>query len=100
MNGNGTHNLVFLADNVHSEQCGVPPSIRRTPGMYHGYFEGTCGDQWVLVIDRKDKRGVLRGGDAGWKNEYEVVDGKAPQLVLGNEEQAWLRACWAAAGLR
>lgn len=48
-------------------------------------------------IDRKTREATLRGGDAGWNSELNVVGGKVTDFVLGNDEPLWLRACWMAA---
>ncbi len=89
--------LVFRADNTHTESCGDPPAVANTsPDAYYGYFENEHREQWVFVYDRKAKRGTLQGGDAGWVNAFEVVDGKAP-VNMNPEELVWLGACWKAA---
>ena len=70
---------------------------RSSDTAYVGYFANQFGEQWVLVIDREAKTGVLRGGDIGWETEISVVDGQASDLVLGEDEREWLNACWQAA---
>ena len=40
--------------------------------------------------------GVLRGSDVDWQ-EYRVVGGCMPELILNNEEILWLRKSWAEA---
>jgi len=78
--------------------CGTSPNVTNSDtDKYYGYFENEYGEQWVLVYDPKERRGILRGGDAGWENEYEVVDG-AVDVILSPAEQAWMRACLKAAG--
>jgi hypothetical protein len=81
--------------NHHSPSCGDPPIV--SDDTYVGYFEGTCGDQWIFTFDRKTKTAELRGGDVGWNRAYVVRGGRVPELVLSSEEAAWLTACWAAA---
>ena len=89
--------LVFRADNVHVADCGAPPAIvNGDANLYHGYFENEHGEQWVLVIDRTTKVGILRGGDSGWDKEYDINSSR-PDIVLSGAEQEWLRACWYAA---
>ena len=92
--------LVFQATNFHSDECGEPPAVTSGRQHYCGYFENLYREQWVFVYDREAKRGILRGGDAGWEREFEVIDGGVPELVLGKEESLWLAACWAAASTR
>ena len=86
--------------NHHNPSCGDPPIVNgNDPNIYIGYFENPFGEQWVFTYDRETKRGLLRGGDAGWNTAIEVEDGK-PDVVLGPEESQWLEACWRAAGGR
>lgn len=81
--------------NHHVEGCGKPPEIdgdiRR---RYHGYFENEHGEQAIFVYDYEVNEGKLWMGDAGWETPYQVVDGNAPQLVLGLNEALWLYNCW------
>ena len=91
------HDLVFSARNAHCEEAGLPPAIVKTAGdaSYHGYFENQLGEQWTLVIDRKTKTGVLRGGDLGWEEEIPITDGVIEKpIVLGSAEWTWLISCW------
>ena len=84
--------------NHHAASCGDPPIVASDAAYcYIGYFESRHGDQWIFTLDRKTGVAKLRGGDAGWNSEFNVVDGKVADLVLGNDEQLWLRACWMAA---
>jgi hypothetical protein len=41
-------------------------------------------------------KGRLYGQDCEWK-EYEVVGGEGADLILNENEAAWLRAYWSAA---
>ena len=92
--------IVFTARKQHSTECGTPPNVTNSgPGKYYGFFENEYGEQWVLVYDPSEHRGVLRGGDAEWEKEYEVVEGNVP-LVLSPAERAWLEACLKAIGAR
>ena len=89
--------LLFRAYNRHTESCGDPPEVTNTnPDTYCGYFENEFGEQWVFVYDRTAKRGLLRGGDAGWEKVLEVADGAVP-INLNPTEDIWLRTCWKAA---
>ena len=84
--------------NHHTAACGDAPSVTSESGNpYIGYFENPFGEQWIFTFDRKSKRAVLRGGDAGWETAFEVVDGGVANLILGEEERVWLQACWIAA---
>jgi hypothetical protein len=88
----------FAMRNNHVSGCGEPPLVRNeAPGRYYGYFENAYGEQWVFVYDRANKTAELRGGDVGRGQVFQVVGGRAPGLVLGQEEAHWLRAGWSAA---
>jgi hypothetical protein len=89
---------IFQVKNRHSVSAGKPPQIDgNTKGKYHGYFENEHGEQAIFVYDRETKSGVLWLGDAGWEKPYKVIDGLAPELILSQEEEMWLQACWNAA---
>jgi hypothetical protein len=84
--------------NHHTPSCGDPPIFDgETDNGYIGYFENRYGEQWVFTLDRSNGKAVLRGGDVGWNTAHEVVDGRVADLMLANEEQTWLQACWFAA---
>ena len=92
-------NVVLTLENAHVASCGAPPNVRyrSSDTSYVGFFANQFGEQWVLVVDREAKTGVLRGGDIGWETEISVSDGQASELVMGKDEQPWLEACWRAA---
>jgi hypothetical protein len=48
---------------------------------------------WVFSVDAKNRRGFLTGNDVDW-HEYPVIDGVAFDLVLSEEESAWLLSQW------
>jgi len=85
---------------------GGAPQITEDTCDYHGYFEGSCGDQWVFRYDRKTGRALLNGGDPdirkggknGWHATIDVTDGKHG-LVLDLAEAFWLASCLSACGL-
>lgn len=49
----------------------------------------------LSAIPRKGKA-FSGGADVDWQ-EYRVIDGRAPGLILNDEEILWLREAWAAA---
>ncbi len=90
--------LIFGVPNHHTPGCGTPPPVDVTAtAAYRGYFENRYGEQAIFVYDDVRRHGMLYLGDAGWATPYPVVDGQVPDLLLGRDEQAWLRACWRAA---
>lgn len=83
--------------NHHTPQCGDPPIIdSEAENLYVGYYENSHGEQWLYTFDRNTGIAVLRGGDVGWNNSFEVSDGHVKDLILGIDEQLWLQACWQA----
>jgi hypothetical protein len=89
---------IFQAKNKYSDDSGEPPHIdANTPNKYHGYFENSYGEQLIFVYDKEAKSGVLWHGDAGWQKSYSVIDGLSPELMLSEQEEMWLQACWNAA---
>jgi hypothetical protein len=48
---------------------------------------------WTAVTGQA----TLRGGDVGWNTKFDVTNGAVADLILGQEEQLWLQACWASA---
>jgi hypothetical protein len=90
--------FVFHAANAHVPECGIPPCTRNdNPQQYYGYFENKYGEQWVFTFDREKERGTLQGGDTGWDDTFEVIEGSVSNLILGADERDWLRTCWKAA---
>jgi hypothetical protein len=91
---------VLHVENGHVDECGAPPNIQHgaETGLYVGYFESSCGDQWTVEIDREAGTGVLRGGDVGWKRRIRIADNRIDGgPILGDKEFAWLALCWKAA---
>ena len=91
--------FVFLAHNNHVADCGQPPQVSQSGKNYYGYFENEFGEQFVFEYDFDAHRGRLWAGDAGWEQPVIVTESKCP-MILGNDERAWLSACWQAVAPR
>lgn len=63
---------------------------------YTSRFTNEYGEEWEFEYDPGKGEGILRGSDVDWK-EYRVVGGRAPGLILNDEEIRWLRNAWAEA---
>jgi len=63
---------------------------------YSSRFTNRYGEEWEFEYDPLKKEGVLRGSDVEWQ-EYRVIEGRAPRLILNDEEIRWLRKVWAEA---
>ena len=84
--------------NHRAASCGDPPIVASDAAhCYIGYFENRHGEPWIFTLDSKTRAATLREGDAGWNSAFNVVGVRVADLVLGNYEQLWLRACWMAA---
>ena len=93
-----TGDVLLQVRNHHTAAAGTPPRIDDAdPDRYVGYFENPFGEQAVFVFDRGPRTATLYLGDAGWETGRAVIDGVVPDLVLGETELLWLRACWQAA---
>ena len=66
------------------------------PGPYRSRFTNQYGEEWEFAYDSTTGEGILRGSDVDWQ-EYRVIDGRVPGLILNDEEILWLRKSWAEA---
>ena len=75
---------------VHSEAA---ETIIETGERFISAFEGSCGDGWVLSVDRKAHEGTLMSNDI---EEPRAINPTEPfgNLVLDAGEALWLKACW------
>ena len=90
--------VVLQVRNHHTSEAGTPPRISDDdPNRYIGYFENPFGEQALFVFDGSARTATLYLGDAVWETGHAVIDGVVPNLVLGEAELLWLRACWQAA---
>lgn len=90
--------VIFSVRNHHSSDCGKPPSfVDGAPSRYLGYFENSYGEQAIFVYDRDTVQGTLYMGDAGWETPHTVENGRVAELIVSEDERAWLSACWRAA---
>ena len=86
-----------------SNRHAVAPAIEERPGRYLGYFENRFGEQLVFMHDDGELVGTVFHGDGDWEPRRVRDAGGLPDvgdLVLGEEEQAFLRACWIATAWR
>ena len=63
---------------------------------YTTKFRNTWGEKWIFEFDFSTNEGTLRGSDVGW-HKYPVFDGRAPDLILNQDERDWLEESWAKA---
>lgn len=87
---------IFEARNRHVPSCGLPPNIDSFHFRFASYFEGSCGDQWIVYWDDERNGLVLLGGDICWESPLSVKEAMST-LILGPAEQVWLVACQIAA---
>ena len=60
---------------------------------YTSEFANRYGGKWIFEYYYATGKGILKGSDVDWQS-YDVVDGRAPDLILNNEEILWLRRAW------
>jgi len=60
---------------------------------YISEFANRYGESWIFEYDYDTKQGLLRGSDVNWQS-YPVVEGRARNLLLNEEELLWLRQAW------
>lgn len=63
---------------------------------YTAKFRNQFGERWIFEFDFSTNKGILKGSDVGWR-EYPVFDGRAPDLILDQDERDWLESSWAKA---
>jgi hypothetical protein len=88
---------------LSSHHMAAPPVIEERPGRYLGYFVNKFGEQLVFVHDDGDAHATLFHGDVDWE-PYRVTDAggrpDAGDLILNDEECAFVIACWIATAWR
>lgn len=73
------------------------------PGRYLAYFENRFGEQFVFVHDDGESDATVALGDVGWEPcRVSDADGlpDVGQLILNDEERAFVNACWIATAWR
>ena len=63
------------------------------PARYISRFTNRYGEEWQVEYDCSRAEGILSGSDVDWQ-KYRVVGGRAPGLILNEEEIQWLRKAW------
>src|SRR5262249_14278728 len=86
----GDPGLVFAAHNCHHQRRGAPPRLRNTanPGLYSGYFENRCGEQFVFSFDRATGIGMVSGGDLGWGDSRPFTRGLLDEALRSPQARA------------
>ncbi len=73
------------------------PTIEERPGRYLGYFENKFGEQLVFVHEAGELAATLFHSDVAWEPRRVTDASGLPgvgDLVLNEEERAFLMACW------
>jgi hypothetical protein len=79
------------------------PAIEERPGRYLGYFENKFGEQLVFVHDDGEPDATVFLGDVDWEPRRVTDAGGVPDagdLILNDEEWAFVKACWIATAWR
>jgi hypothetical protein len=92
------HDVVLVVKNVHAAECGPAPRVEDGPDakVLTLYFRSDMADQLVLQYDPKKKIGILRSGDIGWDNKFEIRDDvlNTAGAIFGNGELTMVAAAW------
>lgn len=97
----GVHEDEFLR--VSDHHAAAAPAIEERPGRYLGYFENQFGEQLVFVHEDGELDATVFHGDVDWEPRRVTDASGLPDvgdLVLNEEERAFLIACWIATAWR
>jgi len=86
-----------------NHHASAAPAIERRPGRYLGYFENRFGEQLVFVHDDGERDAMVFLGDVDWEPRRVSDVGGLPDagdLILNEEERAFVMACWIATARR
>jgi hypothetical protein len=84
---------------LSNHHASAAPAIEQRPGRYLGYFENKFGEQLVFVHDDGEPDAMVFLGDVDWESRRVSDAGGLPDagdLILNEEERAFLSACWIA----
>ena len=86
-----------------NHHASAAPAIEKRPGRYLGYFENKFGEQLVFVHDDGEPDATVFLGDVDWEPRRVTDAGGLPDvgdLILNDEERAFVKACWIAIAWR
>ncbi|MGO9791658.1 MAG: hypothetical protein ACLP8S_19790 [Solirubrobacteraceae bacterium] len=85
---------------MSDHQRGVVPATEQRPGrLCRGHFENKFGEVLVFVNDDGERDATVFLGDVDWApRRVGDADGRPDvgDLVLNDEERAFVEACWIA----
>jgi hypothetical protein len=88
---------------LSNRHASVAAVIEERPGRYLAYFENKFGEQLVFVHDDGESDAAVLLGDVGWE-PWRVSDAgglaDVGDLILNDEERAFVNACWIATAWR
>jgi hypothetical protein len=77
--------------------------IEERPGRYLGFFENKFGEHLVFVYDDGEPDATVFLGDVEWEPRLVSDAGGLPDagdVILSDEERAFVAACWIATASR
>ncbi|HET7050209.1 MAG TPA: hypothetical protein VFI54_18235 [Solirubrobacteraceae bacterium] len=86
-----------------SNRHAAVPVFEERPGRYLGYFENKFGEQFVFVHEDGELDATVFHGDDDWEPRCVTDASGVPDvgdLVLNDEERAFVIACWIATAWR
>ena len=88
---------------VTNHHASAAPVIEQRLGRYLGYFENKFGEQLVFVHEDGEPDATVFLGDVDWEPRRVSDAGGLPDagdLILDEEERAFVMACWLATARR
>jgi hypothetical protein len=88
---------------VSNHHAAAAPVIEDRPGRYLAYFENKFGEQLVFMHEDGELDATVFHGDGDWEPRRVRDASGLPDvgdLVLNEEEHAFLTACWIATAWR
>jgi hypothetical protein len=88
---------------VTNHHASAAPAVEERPGRYLGYFENKFGEQLVFVHNDGEPDATVFLGDVDWEPRRVSDAGGVPDagdLILNEEERAFVSACWIATAWR
>ncbi len=86
-----------------NHHASAAPIVEERPGRYLGYFENKFGEQLVFVHDDGERDATVFLGDVDWEPRLVSDAGglaDVGDLILDDEERAFVTACWIATAWR
>ena len=85
---------IFVVPRTSSTDWIGGANLDRTTVKYAAYWENDNAEKLVFFVDEARKPWLIHS-DCG-NDPIRLEDGRAPGILLADEEKMWLAACWKA----